>query len=98
MKYKVIYLAPRKKIYKEQTAVFYTIEDATLWERHVSALGAKIIDLQTELLRTDLVDMSVRDLCSLQKSGVFNDKSLFCQTRCYILPYYNCIEQPSNRR
>ena len=45
MKYKVIYLAPRKKSYKEQTAVFYTIEDATLWERHVSDLGAKNIQI-----------------------------------------------------
>jgi hypothetical protein len=36
MKYKVVYLKPKKKNhYSEQTAVFYTIEDAIFWEKMV---------------------------------------------------------------
>lgn len=46
MKYKVVYLSPSKKGYRENTAVFYKIEDATLWERHVSSLGAKNIQIR----------------------------------------------------
>lgn len=39
MKYQVVYLKPKKKMYSKQTAVFYTIEDATLWEKYMKEQG-----------------------------------------------------------
>ena len=35
MKYQVIYIKKKKK----QTATFYKIEDATLWEKHLQQQG-----------------------------------------------------------
>jgi hypothetical protein len=31
----------KKKTYSKQSAVFYTIEDATLWEKYVKQQGCK---------------------------------------------------------
>lgn len=39
MKYQVIYLKPKKKKYAQHVATFYSIEDATLWEKHVRQQG-----------------------------------------------------------
>jgi hypothetical protein len=41
MKYQVIYLKPKKKMYSKQTATFYTIEDATHWEKYIQMQGCK---------------------------------------------------------
>ena len=41
MKYQVTYLKPKKKTFSKQTATFYTIEDAALWEKHVKEQGCK---------------------------------------------------------
>jgi len=41
MKYQVIYLKPKKKEYSKQIATFYTIEDASLWEKHIKQQGCK---------------------------------------------------------
>lgn len=41
MKYQVIYLKPKKKEYSKQVATFYTIEDASLWEKHIKTQGCK---------------------------------------------------------
>ena len=39
MKYQVIYDKKKKNKTTKQTAVFYSIEDATLWEQHVKKQG-----------------------------------------------------------
>ena len=39
MKYQVVYYKLKKNKTTKQTAVFYTIEDATLWEQHVKSTG-----------------------------------------------------------
>lgn len=39
MKYQVMYKKPKKKKYASHVAVFYTIEDATLWEKYVKEQG-----------------------------------------------------------
>jgi hypothetical protein len=39
MKYQVIYYKQKKNKTTKQTAVFFNIEDATLWEQHVKAQG-----------------------------------------------------------
>jgi len=41
MKYQVTYLKPKKKTYSKQIVTFYTIEDATLWEKHILSQGCK---------------------------------------------------------
>ncbi|NDE96452.1 MAG: hypothetical protein EB045_05000 [Actinobacteria bacterium] len=41
MKYQVKYLKPKKKTYSKQIATFYTIEDATLWEKYIQTQGCK---------------------------------------------------------
>lgn len=39
MKYKVIYLKPKKKAVSKQVAVFYNIEDAISWENYIKKEG-----------------------------------------------------------
>jgi len=39
MKYQVVYYKSKKNKTTKQTAVFYNIEDATLWEQHVKNSG-----------------------------------------------------------
>tara|TARA_B100000073_G_scaffold330902_1_gene319796 strand:+ start:2616 stop:2765 length:150 start_codon:yes stop_codon:yes gene_type:complete len=39
MKFKVEYLRPKKKGYSKQSAVFYDVRDAMMWERHVKEEG-----------------------------------------------------------
>ena len=39
MKYQVIYYKNKKNKTTKQTAVFYTIEDATLWEEYIQNQG-----------------------------------------------------------
>ena len=40
MKYQVVYLKPKKRNnYSQHKAVFYRIEDATLWEKYVREQG-----------------------------------------------------------
>ena len=39
MKYQVVYYRQKKDKQTKQTAVFYNIEDATLWEQHVKKEG-----------------------------------------------------------
>jgi hypothetical protein len=39
MKYQVTYYKQKKDKQTKQTAVFYTIEDATLWEEHIKNQG-----------------------------------------------------------
>jgi hypothetical protein len=41
MKYQVIYLKPKKKAYSKQIVTFYTIEDATDWEKYIKQQGCK---------------------------------------------------------
>lgn len=45
MKYRVIYLKPKKKEFSKQSATFYTIEDATFWENMVESQGCKDIEI-----------------------------------------------------
>jgi hypothetical protein len=37
-KYAVVYLEPKKKGFSRQEAVFYDLEDAAAWEKHVKTL------------------------------------------------------------
>ena len=39
MKYQVIYYKQKKGKQTKQTAIFYNIEDATLWEDHIQKEG-----------------------------------------------------------
>ena len=39
MKYQVVYFKSKKNKITKQTAIFYNIEDATLWEQHVKKEG-----------------------------------------------------------
>jgi hypothetical protein len=41
MKYQVIYLKQKKNKVAKQIATFYTIEDASLWEKHIQEQGFK---------------------------------------------------------
>jgi hypothetical protein len=43
MKYKVIYLKPKKKTYVQHTAIFLDLEGAIFWENHIKTQGAKDI-------------------------------------------------------
>ena len=45
MKYQVIYLKPKKKNYSKQTATFYTIEDASFYEKEIKQRGC----IETEI-------------------------------------------------
>jgi hypothetical protein len=47
MKYKVVYLKPKKKkgFYSEQTAVFYDHRDALNWRNHVRKQNCKEIQV-----------------------------------------------------
>ena len=45
MKYQVIYLKPKKKMYSRQVATFLTIEDAGFWEQIVKQQGCKEIEI-----------------------------------------------------
>ena len=39
MKYQVIYIKNKKNKQSKQVATFYTIEDASLWEKHIKQQG-----------------------------------------------------------
>jgi hypothetical protein len=41
MRYIVEYDRPKKKGWAKAEAVFFKIEDATIWEKHVTMCGAK---------------------------------------------------------
>lgn len=46
MKYQVTYLKPYKKNkVKKQTAVFYDVEHAFLWQNHVMAIGCQNVEI-----------------------------------------------------
>lgn len=46
MKFKVQYLKPKKKqIYSEQTATFYTIQDAQFWAKMIRKEGCKDVQI-----------------------------------------------------
>lgn len=45
MKYQVIYKRIKKKKTSNQVAVFYNIEDASMWEKHVKELGCIDIEI-----------------------------------------------------
>jgi len=45
MKYQVIYVKNKKKSQSKQTATFYKIEDATLWEKHVKQQGCINVEI-----------------------------------------------------
>jgi len=45
MKYQVIYVKNKKKSQSKQTATFYNIEDATLWEKHVTEQGCTGVEI-----------------------------------------------------
>ena len=50
MKFEVCYDRPKKKkgFYSKQSAVFYDIRDAMLWERHLKTTDAKNIILRVK--------------------------------------------------
>jgi hypothetical protein len=45
MKYQVIYLKPKKKMYSKQVATFLTIEDAIWYENFVKKQGCKEVQI-----------------------------------------------------
>ena len=45
MKYQVIYLKPKKKMYSRQVVTFFTIDDAGFWEQIVKQQGCKEIEI-----------------------------------------------------
>jgi hypothetical protein len=45
MKYKVVYNQKKKKGTSHQEAVFYKIEDASMWEQHVKTQGCTDIEI-----------------------------------------------------
>tara|TARA_Y100000004_G_scaffold161937_1_gene190318 strand:+ start:2586 stop:2786 length:201 start_codon:yes stop_codon:yes gene_type:complete len=45
MKYSVTYLKNKKNKKAKQTAVFYTIEDAVMWENHVRSQNCENIEI-----------------------------------------------------
>jgi len=45
MKYQVVYLKPKKKSFSKQTATFYTIEDASFWEKMVLSQGCENVEI-----------------------------------------------------
>jgi hypothetical protein len=40
MRFTVIYQQPKKKGYSKQEAIFFKVEDASMWEKHVLKQGA----------------------------------------------------------
>jgi hypothetical protein len=45
MKYSVTYLKNKKNKKAKQTAVFYSIEDAVMWENHVKSQNCENIEI-----------------------------------------------------
>jgi hypothetical protein len=45
MKYQVIYHKKNKKKSKKEVAVFYQIEDAFIWEKHVKEQGYQNVEV-----------------------------------------------------
>jgi len=45
MKYQVIYTRNKKKAQSKQVATFYKIEDASLWEKHVTEQGCTGVEI-----------------------------------------------------
>jgi len=45
MKYQVHYQKSKKKAQSKQIATFYTIEDASLWEKHVTEQGCTGVEI-----------------------------------------------------
>jgi len=45
MKYQVTYLKPKRKGYSKQTVIFYTIEDASFYEKEIRQRGC----IETEI-------------------------------------------------
>ena len=79
MKYQVIYLKPKKKAYSKQTAVFYTIEDATHWEKYIKSQGCQ---------NTEIIPVLQCFNLNLIKKGIKKYKCVCCN----ILNKMNIIE------
>jgi len=45
MKYQVVYYKSKKNKITKQTATFYKIEDASMWEKHVSTQGFQNVEI-----------------------------------------------------
>jgi hypothetical protein len=45
MKYQVIYTKTKKKAKSKQVAIFYKIEDASMWEKHVKEQGCTEVEI-----------------------------------------------------
>jgi len=45
MKFSVVYEKPKKSGTSKQKAVFYKIEDAILWEKHVKSQGCENVEV-----------------------------------------------------
>ena len=48
MKFEVTYHKPKKKGFAKQSAIFYQIEDAMMWEEYVKQKGCKEIQLMVK--------------------------------------------------
>jgi hypothetical protein len=44
-RYQVVYLQPKKKGFAQQSATFYSINDAEFWTKHIETKGAKDIQI-----------------------------------------------------
>jgi hypothetical protein len=45
MKYQVVYFKSKKNKISKQTAIFYNIEDASMWEKHVTTQGFQNVEI-----------------------------------------------------
>jgi len=45
MKYQVVYYKSKKNKITKQIATFYKIEDASMWEKHVSTQGFQNVEI-----------------------------------------------------
>lgn len=45
MKYRVVYIKNKKKSSSKQEATFYSIEDASMWEKHVIEQGCTNVEI-----------------------------------------------------
>ena len=52
MKFKVMYLKPKKKGFSEQTAVLLSIEDAVFWQDTVKKQGCQNIKIRPCFMRS----------------------------------------------